>query len=134
MTNNKTSCEGSGFYEMAKKSDNLMEIDMLEFFDKRRIETLTDDELTDEIKKMAMSENKTGKRILKCPKCGHPQYCGCASCIAAGLLPDEVKPWVITDDGYVCGNCGFEMSDDAWLDEVSKQGLYDDILKQIGDI
>lgn len=52
------------FIEMAKKSNNLMEINMLEFFDKRRIQNLNDVELLEEMKKMKLnpdSKNSTGR-------------------------------------------------------------------------
>ena len=60
---------------------------------------------------------------MNCPKCGYPQYCGCESCRKTGLLPKGIKPYVWDETGELisCGNCGFTMHADGWLNEAEKQ-------------
>ena len=66
---------------------------------------------------------------LRCPKCEYPQYCGCESCRKNGLLPEGIKPWITHPNSYECGNCGYTMSVDAWMDESER--LYQLSLEQI---
>ena len=57
---------------------------------------------------------------LVCPKCGYPQICGCNSCITK--LPEGIKPYKWDEhDCISCGNCGFTMHVDQWMDEEIKQ-------------
>ena len=58
---------------------------------------------------------------MVCPKCGYPQYCGCDSC--KGFLPEGIKPYKWDESGELisCGNCGYTMSQDEWLNESEKQ-------------
>lgn len=54
----------------------------------------------------------------KCPKCGHPQYCGCKACLVN--FPPPVKPYKWDKDKkdhIVCGGCGLSLHGCDWMDE-----------------
>ena len=53
--------------------------------------------------------------VIKCPKCGYPQYCGCDECIK--ILPQGYKPWnVLNGELHQCPKCGFTAHYAEWLD------------------
>ena len=62
-----------------------------------------------------MSESSIAwKPFYICPKCGYPQYCGCASC--KDRIPEGIKPQKRTSHGTQCGNCGFAPDIGWWMD------------------
>jgi len=54
--------------------------------------------------------------VVKCPRCGYPQYCGCPACITD--VPKGYLPEVVDESGECisCANCGFTMHVDGWLE------------------
>ena len=59
-----------------------------------------------------------------CPECNYPMYCGCENC--KDKIPEEYKPYYYFDIGknsgvIKCYNCGFELSEDEWLDVWMEQ-------------
>lgn len=61
-----------------------------------------------------------GAYYFGCPQCGVDLFCGCKSC--ADRHADRIK-MRFTDDGEheACGNCGYTMHADYWLDEEANQ-------------
>lgn len=61
------------------------------------------------------------KKVLRCPRCGYPIYCGCKACSPKrkhGELPMISREDI---DGEQCPICGFAQSMDGWLDIELKQ-------------
>jgi len=59
-----------------------------------------------------------------CPKCNCPTYCRCESW--DDRIPEEYKPYYYFNIRPNCGlircyNCGFELSEDEWLDAWMEQ-------------
>jgi hypothetical protein len=65
------------------------------------------------------------QKILRCPQCGYPYYCGCDACRPRrqrGELPMIPRPDI---DGNQCPICGFAQSMDGWLEIAGQQHLMD---------
>lgn len=58
--------------------------------------------------------NGTWRPFYICPKCGYPQYCGCATCIK--YIPEGIKPNKHTSHGTQCAGCGFTPEIGWWMD------------------
>lgn len=61
------------------------------------------------------------EKVLICPKCGYPYYCGCDACLPRrklGEIPHISRPDI---DGHQCPICGFAQSCDGWLSIEEKQ-------------
>jgi hypothetical protein len=77
--------------------------------------------------------SESEKMSLVCPKCKYPQLCPCDACNRGKNDPrlkwknvseyciNPVNEEKILIDVIVCGNCGFKMSGDQWLEEEIKQ-------------
>lgn len=52
---------------------------------------------------------------LKCPDCGHPQYCPCAACMKNFPPPKGIKPWRYYEHTITCGGCGVTYGEEKWM-------------------
>lgn len=65
--------------------------------------------------------------MTECPECGIDLWCGCESCQKRRIEKGKCIPeWVslyedIDGELEMCGNCGYIMHADGWLDEEWRQ-------------